>query len=163
MNSFFGKDEDDECVIALVEILHDGLVRANLLARRPNFAKWRRDFRSALDEGLVSEKDIEVTLVWYLNNIHRVFMPQAYSPSGFLDKYPSIRKRFLEAVAQNEPCAPRARIREESTSLGLVPPPEGAADDLLEWYDRLVEEGESTPGEIARYAAECESRSLTSR
>jgi hypothetical protein len=69
-------------------------------------------------------------------------MPQAYSPSGFLDKYPAIRKRFLESVVQNVAPTSQIRTREETNSVGLVPPPEGAADDLLDWYDRLVEDAE---------------------
>lgn len=160
MNSFLGKDEDSECVAALVETLHDGLVKHRLLARRPNFTKWRRDFQSALDQGLVFETEIESTLVWYMNNIQKPFMPQAYSPSGFLDKYPAIRKRFLEARIENVAPVSQTRTREESNSVGLVPPPEGASEDLLSWYDKLVEEGESYPGETARYAAECESSGL---
>ena len=165
MNSFFGDEEEDETVNTLVQILHDGLVRLNLLARRPNFAKWKKEFRIALDQNLVSATDMEMTLVWYMNNITRPFMPQSYSPSGFLDKYPSIRKRFLESVEQNVAPVSRTRMKEESSSssVGLTLPPEGASGDLLDWYDRLVEDGESTPGEIARYAAECELRSMINR
>ena len=162
MNSFFGSDEENECVNTLVAILHDGLVKQRLLARRPNFTKWKRDFQKALDQGLVFETEIEATLVWYMNNLHGTFMPQAYSPSGFLEKYPAIRKRFLEAAVQNVAPAAQTRMREETNSVGLVPPPEGA-DDLVSWYDVLVEEGETTPGEIARYAAACRSRSSISR
>lgn len=163
MNSFFGNTEEDACINSLVEILHDGLVRADLLARRPNFAKWRRDFQTATEQGLVSQTDLEVTLVWYLNNIHKPFMPQAYSPTGFLDKYPAIRKRFLEARIENVAPVSKTRTREATTAIGLVPPPEGASDELLSWYDTLVEEGESSPGEISRYAEECELRSMTNR
>lgn len=152
MNSFFGNDEDDECVAALVATLHDGLVKHRLLARRPNFTKWRRDFQSALDQGLVFETEIETTLVWYMNNLNRPFMPQAYSPSGFLEKYPAIRKRFLEAQSQNVAPVSQTRMREESSSTGLVPPPEGASEDLMAWYDKLVEEGEAYPDEILHYA-----------
>lgn len=164
MNTFFGAEEENETVNTLVEILHDGLVKKRLLARRPNFAKWKREFRAVIDQGLVSESEIETTLVWYVNNIDRQFMPQAYSPAGFLDKYPAIRKRFLESVVQNVAPAARIRVREESlVAIGLVPPPEGASDDLIEWYDKIVEEGESYPDEIARYAEECESRSTINR
>mgnify|MGYP000505885486 CR=1 FL=1 len=165
MNSFFGDDEErDDCAWSLVDILYKALLNRGLLARKPDTPKWRREFRAALDQGLVQSSEVEVTLVWYVNNMTRSYMPQAYSAKGFLDRYPAIRQKFLDERAKlGDPAAPKPRMREESSAVGLVPPPEGANDDLVDWYDKLVEEGESYPDEISRYAEECELRSSTNR
>lgn len=164
MDGFFGNDEEkDECAWNLVDILYKGLITRGLLARKPDTPRWRRDFRAALDQGLVELNEVEVTLVWYLNNMTRSYMPQAYSASGFLDKYPAIRRKYLDERAKQQTAPKANKVRVEASSSGLVPPPEGADDELLEWYDKLVEEGEGYPGEIARYAEECESRNSTSR
>lgn len=109
----------------------------NKLYSKPDPEYWAKQFEALHNTDGATIPEIQTVLAWYISNLGKPFVPQAYSANGFRRKYRQIMAAMKRASTD---IAPTQMIREFRTGLALVWPRDDERADEMKFlqltYDR---------------------------
>lgn len=93
--------------------LFNHLSQKNRIRRRVNLAKWAEEIRSFLVESELTRNELDPVLDWWIEHSEDDYMPQVFSVSSFIEKFPNLEVKRRQDSKINKSAAP-VSIKEQS-------------------------------------------------
>jgi hypothetical protein len=118
--------------------LYQGLASKRKIMRKPNLIAWAKEFKAM--KATIPTAEIIKVRDWYIANIGKGYMPQAYSAKSFRDKFPNIAYQMEQQTTEKKK---RERLDDGTWTDG--------EDDHWESFPCTPEEAEQLRQEEAEY------------